>query len=259
MKQRLLLLYLFTISVNLYACEYGDDIRLQQDPVALIQAIRTGQETDSIKITLETYLGMGVKTRKLLGNNILITSLDCKLINVFDGEIIGKISLPFEEFYRAMAHAIRHNQPEMAKKLMVHGQAAPMPVEQYIDLFAQLPVAKTGGLKIRAQMQQIFPAIKQMPPQKSWLRNKLEQGRMKDYTMARLFSLFGGQLLLDKGCGPYQLSKKLYTIIELKSLFGKPYQRYVTRQDPVHFLLQIMHTNAVFNDNIHYTIKGCTP
>jgi len=256
---RLLLLCLLCIPLLSQACEYGDDPRLEKDPAALVQAIRSGQETGQIRMTLATYLGMGANTRKIFGDQVLITSMDCKPVGVFEGEVVGIATMPFEAFYRAMARAIRKNQPSVAKKLMVHGRAAAMPVAQYVDLFGKLPFPRTGGIKVRNQMLQVLPAAGRLPPQAAWLADPAKQGRMDDYTMARLFHLFGGQVRMDQGCGPFAMSNKFYNIVQVQSMFGGVHDRYVTRPDPIRYMLMIMNSDAVFTDATHYNIKGCTP
>jgi len=257
--KKVLLLFLLFAPVFSWACEYGDDPRLENNPTALVKAIQSGQETGQIRMTLATYLGMGPKTRELFADQVLISSLDCKPVGVLEGEVVGIASMPFEEFYRAMARAVRKNRPAVAKQLMAHGRVASMPVEQYVDMFSQLPFERTGGMKVREQMKNIFPAVGRLPPQKAWLKDKSMQGRMDDYTMARLFNVFGGQLDMNSSCGPYAMSDKFYSVVQVKGLFGGVHDRYVTRQDPVRIMLMIMNSDAVFTDAIHYTLKGCTP
>jgi len=259
MMRYVLFFSMLTLPIFVQACEYGDDPRLEKDPAALVQAIRSGQDTGQIRMTLATYLGMGANTRKLFGDNVLISSLDCKPIGVLDGEIVGIALMPFESFYRAMARAIRKNKPGVAKTLMIHGRVAAMPVEQYVDMFAKLPFERTGGVKVRNQMMQIFPAASRLPPQPEWLKDKAKRGRMDDYTMARLFNIFGGQLEMNQNCTVYEMSKKFYTIVQVKGLFGKIHDRYVTRGYPVRIMLMIMNSDAVFKDTIYYKLKGCTP
>lgn len=257
--KKILLLILLLAPVLSWACDYGDDSRLESDPTALVKAIQSGQETGQVRMTLATYLGMGKNTRKLFGDRVLISSMDCKPIGVLEGEIVGIATMPFKEFYGAMARAVRKNRPTVAKQLMAHGRVAPMPVEQYVDMFTQLPFERTGGLKIREQIKKIFPAAGRLPPQAAWLKDKAIQGRMDDYTMARLFNTFGGQLEMNRGCGPYAMSNKFYSVMQVKGLFGGVRDRYVTRQDPVRIMLMIMNSDAVFTDATHYTLKGCTP
>jgi len=259
MKRLLLICMMLCLPAMAWACDYGDDPRLEKDPGALIKVIQSGQESGQIRMTLATYLGLGPNTRKLFGDNVLITSMDCKPTGVLDGEIVGTATMPFEDFYRAMARAIRKNRPVAAKQLMVHGRVAAMPVEQYVDLFARLPFERTGGLKVRNQMKKIFPALSRLPPRPEWLKDKAKQGRMDDYTMARLFNIFGGQLDMGRGCGPFAMSKKFYTVVQVQGLFGRVHDRYVTRPDPVRYMLMIMNSDAQFTDAIHYTIKGCSP
>ena len=256
---RIIALCLCCFPQFLWACDYGDDPRLEKDAAALIQAIRSGKETGQINMTLATYLGMGPKSRALFGEQIRISSKDCKPVGVLDGDIIGTASMPFEDFYGAMARAIRKDQPAVAKVLMAHGKVAPMPVEQYVNLFGQLPYERTGGLKVRETMYKIFPAAGRLPPKKSALKDKSQQGRIEDYSMARLFKIFGGQLNLNKGCGQYVLAENFYTVVQVKSLLGGMHDRYIFRKEPVHIMLNIMGLDIVFNNKINYKIKGCTP
>jgi len=258
---RCVVLSLLLLCVPMYswACEYGDDPRLESDAAALVQAIRSGEETSQIRMTLGTYLGMGKRTKALFGDQVLITSMDCKPIGVFEGDIMGIVMMPFEGFYKAMARAIRKDQPAVAKQLMAHARVAAMPVEQYVDLFGLLPFERTGGLLVREKMKRIFPAAGRYPPQKEWLKDPLQQGRMDDYTMARLFRLFGGQLEMDKNCGPYTLSQKFYSVEQVKTLFGGMQDRIFARQEPAALMLQVMGSAVQFTDATHYQIKGCTP
>jgi len=239
------------------ACEYGNDPRLEDDPIALIKAIRSGQEKGQIRMTLPTYLGMGRKSQKIFGEYAQITSLDCKPIGVLDGEVIGVASMEFEEFYRAMARAIRKNQPNVAKKLISHGKVSPISISQYLELFGRLPYKKTGGLNIRQKMEKIFPAVNRLPPQPSWLKDQAKQGRMADYAMARLWSVFGGQLKMDRQCGPYEIPEKFYTVVQVRGLLGGVHNRYVTRQDAVVIMLKIMGLEITFTDKINFTINSC--
>ena len=239
-----------------WGCKYDDDIRLENDPVQLVRTLIQGEDVGRITLTLGNYLKLKEKSRQLFEEHLRIISVDCSYISVYEGEIIGQVLIPFEEFYRTMAWAIQTDRPGVAKKLMAHAKAAPMSIEPYMELFGRLPYERTGGLEIRQRMKTIFPLHEVLPPGKSQLRDPVEQGRWEDYTMARFYKIFGGALLNGNDCKSYQLHSRFYKEQIVNGSLGK-HRIIIARPDPTRYMLAIMGYNITFTDKLTYSIKGC--
>lgn len=239
-----------------WGCNYGDDVRLENNPVQLVRTLIQGEDVGRITLTLGSYLKLKENSRQLLEEHLRIISVDCSYSSVYGGEIIGQVEIPFEEFYRTMAWAIQTDKPGAARKLMAHAEAAPMSIETYIELFGKLPFERTGGLKTRQRMKTIFPLHKELPPGKNELKDPVKQGRWDDYTMARFYNIFGGNLLLDNDCGPYRMQRRFYQEKTVNTPLGQS-NIIIARHDPVRYMLAIMGYSITFTDKLTYYIKGC--
>jgi len=264
MKRMILLVMCSFLTPSLsWACEYGDDPRIESDVLGLIKSIKLGKERAPIRMTLGTYLGMSPKTRLAFGENITISSKACNPVSVFEGEVTGKVSIPFEEYYRTVARSIIKNRQGMFLALKKHGQVAPMPVESFVDLFGKMPFSQTGGIKVRNRMKQLFPEAGSLNPKQEWLKDPAMYGRMEDYTMARLFKVWGGELILNKGCGPYTLTQQFYASKDYKDRFtGKKRTRTTAWQYKPRLMMRVMGPYLDFysrSEVTRYKIKGCTP
>ncbi|MDQ7003711.1 MAG: hypothetical protein Q9N67_01770 [Ghiorsea sp.] len=263
MKKLLFVLLLCTFPVLSWAgCVYGDDPRMESDVRGLIKSIQSGQETSPIRMTLGTYLGMSPKTRAAFGELITITSKACNPVSVFDGEVIGRVTIPFEEYYRTLSRAIRKDRRDIFVGLKKNARVAPMSVEAYVDLFGKLPFLRTGGLKVRNRMKQLFPDAGKLKPEEDWLEDPTIHGRMEDYTMARLYYIWGGSIVLNKGCGPYELPKQFVSKVSQKDMFGTLRVRVVVQKYKPSMMMRVMGSDIDFysrSEVAKFKIKGCTP
>jgi len=257
MKSICLLLYILCFPIWGVACEYGNDPRIENDLPALLKDIQNGKQTSPIRMTIGTYLGMSKQTRKAFGELITISSLACNPVSVFEGDVIGTVTIPFEEYYRTVARAIRKNRPESFHALVKHAQVENMDVETYVDLFGELPFPKSGGLKVRNRMKQLFPEAGHYDPKKESLKDPTIYGRMEDYTMARLFKAWGGQLILNKGCGPYALSPKFYTDQHYTDFSRHDRVRRISSKNQPLIMIRVQDMSAKFIDVSHYNIENC--
>ena len=239
-----------------WSCKYGDDVRLENNPAHLVRALIEGKEVERITLTLGSYLKLKEKSRQLFEEHLGIISADCTYASVFEGDVIGQVEIPFEDFYRTMAWAIQTDNPGAARKLMAHARAASINIDVYIELFGKLPYERTGGLKIRQRMKTIFPLYEELPPRKSQLKDPVEQGRWDDYTMARFYKIFGGDLLIGNNCGPHKLLPRFYQENTVNSPLGQ-HNIITARHDPTRYMLAIMGYNITFVDKLTYSIKGC--
>lgn len=205
-----LITLLWPISLLAANCSYEDDARLSNQMEELLQAIDSGQQVEPVRMRVGTYLLLGDKSRQLLEPHLTMHGVDCKPIGAMDGELMGRATIPFEEYYRTMAQAIHENRPQVAKQLFSRVRAAAMTVEQIQELFGMMPYPGSHGVEVRDRMQKIFPQYSRTLPPDRVLKDPFAEGRPQDYVMFRLFQLFGGTLALEHDCGPYILNEKFY-------------------------------------------------
>lgn len=239
------------------ACEYADDPRLSHEHLPeLIEALVAGQPVPPVRVRVGTYLQMGEKSRKLLEPHLAIFDANCAPVAFFEGELLGRAVIPFEEFYRVMAQAIHTDRPDVAKQLFTNARAAPITVTEMQKLFSMLPYSGSHGLQVRQRMQEVFPQFSRKLPLDKELADPLKDGRPQDYAMFKLFQVFGGKLILDQQCGPYTLDESFYRTERVKSLFGEHDVQTVRREPFLHMMRAMGHSVSKV-DAISYRIVNC--
>lgn len=252
-----LCLALFFLPVLAVGCEYRDDLRLSDEKIAeLVSSIANGDSVPPVSMRVGTYLKMGPRSRTLLEPHLQIVDVTCSPVVFFDGELLSQAVIPFEEFYRVMAYAIHEDRPDLAKRLFSKARVAPKTVSEIQALFAKLPYKGTFGVRTRDKMTLIFPMYQEFPPKAADLKDPLKDGRPSDYTMIKLFRVYGGELLLDRGCGPYELDPHFYKSKRVKTLFGEK-DVVVARREPFVHLMKTMGQQVTREDRTTFRIKNC--
>lgn len=251
-------LALICVPMLAFGCEYADDPRLNNEQLpALVTSIASGNPVAPIRVRVSTYLRMGERSQSLLEPHLQIFDVNCSPVAFFEGELLSRAVIPFEEFYRVMAYAIKHDQPDLAKSLFSKVRVAPMEVEEVQTLFGKLPYEGAFGVSVRKQMTAIFPMYDELYPAESDLRDPLKDGRLKDYAMIKLFRVFGGELTLNNGCGPYELHERFYKTERVQGFFGER-DVVVVRREPTAHLMQTLGYSVVRADRITFRIKNCS-
>ncbi|WP_417522247.1 hypothetical protein [Marinobacter sp.] len=224
---------------------------------ALVSSLANGDSVPPVSVRVGTYLKMGPRSRTLLEPHLQILDVTCSPVVFFDGELLSQAVIPFEEYYRVMAYAIHEDQPGIAKRLFSKARAAPKTVSEIQTLFAKLPYKGAFGVTTRDQMISIFPMYQEFPPKDADLKDPLKDGRLKDYAMIKLFRVYGGELLLDRGCGPYELNPRFYKSKRVNTLFGEK-DMVVVRREPFVHLMKTMGQQVTREDRTTFRIKNCT-
>lgn len=245
------------VSFTAVACEYADDPRLSKEQLPeLVQALVAGQPVPPVRIRVGTYLQMGEKSRHLLEPHLAMFDANCAPVGFFEGELLGRAVIPFEEIYRVMAQAIHDDRPNVAKQLFANARAAPISVAQMQKLFSLLPYSGSHGLQVRERMQEVFPQFTRQLPLDKELADPLKDGRPQDYAMFKLFQIFGGRLLLDQQCGPYRLDESFYSTERVKGLLGE-HDVQIVRREPFLHMMRAMGHSVSKVDAISYRIINC--
>ncbi len=247
------LLWLAAPAASASTCDYADDVRLSAEQApALIQELIAGRPVPPVKIRVGSYLLLGEQTRELLEPHLSMHDANCAPVGFLGGELLGRPVIPFEEYYRVMAQAIHDNRPDIAKRLFSSARAAPMTVQQIQELFGMLPYPGTYGIETRDRMQAIFPQFARTQPADRALADPLKDGRPQDYAMFKLFQVFGGTLVLDQGCGPYELDP---SFVRTEKVFGR--DRQIARSEPFRHLMRALGFGISREATTRYRVGSC--
>lgn len=238
-------------------CDYIDDPRLSNENMpSLIESIKEGESVPPVLVRVSTYLQMGERSLKLLEPHIQMHDINCSPIAFYEGELLSQAVIPFEEYYRLMAKAVHQDRPGLAKKLYSKASAAPKTVREIQELFSMLPYEGAYGVSTRERMSSVFPFYSELPPKAEDLSDPLEGGREKDYAMIKLFKVFGGDIHLDKGCGPYELIEEFYREEIVDSILGKR-KVSVVRHKPFVNMMKTMGFDVSREGSITFFVGSC--
>lgn len=242
-----------------HACDYSDDTRLSGDQwPALLEMLSKGHSVPPVRIRVGTYLKLGETSRKLLEPHLSMFDVNCNPVSFKDGELLSRPVIPFEEFYQVMAQAIQDDRPQVAQELFKNARVAPMNVKEVQKLFGMLPYPGTGGLAVREKMQYVFKRnLSTARPLDKELHDPLRDGRPVDYTMFKLFMVFGGTLRLDKGCGPYSLDERFYRRERIAGLLGNERDVLVANPKPFLHIMRALGQDVTRVDDLNYRMTQC--
>jgi len=160
------------------------DICEQNDPrmenlVAVLKDIKAGKKVEPLKMSFGTYMGMSDKIQKLLGDNIVIVTTNCKKQFIIDGELTGKVEMPFHEAMYYINDALRARDAAMLKFLFRNVKAAPDTLHNIMSYSVARIFPLEKG-KMLAKIANIVPVR----------RNKESMGIM----LLNLYQAMGGRL-----------------------------------------------------------------
>lgn len=123
---------------NSLAC--GEDDSRYSQLMTVLRTVKEGGNVDPLQTSFSTYAGMNKKVRDMLGSNIFISSPDCSKQFVFDGELTGKVTLPFPELWSLIASALRVGDKEKIDFILASTTAAPEPASNLISMVQYAPL-----------------------------------------------------------------------------------------------------------------------
>jgi len=103
----------------------GQDDPRMQNLIAVLKDVRAGNKVEPLKMRFGTYMGMSNKIRKMLGDNIIITTANCKQQFIFGGELTGKVEMPFPEAMTYINDALRARDAATLNFIFTNVKAAP--------------------------------------------------------------------------------------------------------------------------------------
>jgi len=103
----------------------GQDDPRMQNLMAVLKDVKAGNKVEPLQMSFGTYMGLSDKIRKLLGDNIVISTANCKKQFIFDGELAGKVEMPFPEAMTYINDALRARDVAKLKAVFANVKAAP--------------------------------------------------------------------------------------------------------------------------------------
>ncbi|MDQ6962821.1 MAG: hypothetical protein Q9M28_09920 [Mariprofundaceae bacterium] len=103
----------------------GQDDPRMQNLIAVLKDVKAGSKVKPLQMSFGTYMGLSDKVRKMLGDNIIISTADCKKQFIFEGALTGKVEMPFPEAMTYINNALRARDTAKLKFVFTNMKAAP--------------------------------------------------------------------------------------------------------------------------------------
>jgi len=118
----------------------GEDDPRYSQLMTVLRTVKEGGNVNPLQTSFSTYTEMNKKVRDMLGSNIFISSPDCSKQFVFDGELMGKVTLPFPELWRLITNALRVGNKEQVDFILASTAAAPETAGNLISMVQYAPL-----------------------------------------------------------------------------------------------------------------------
>ncbi len=118
----------------------GEDDPRYSQLMTVLRTVKEGGNVNPLQTSFSTYAEMNKKVRDMLGSNIFISSPDCSKQFVFDGELTGKVTLPFPELWSLIASVLRVGDKEKMDFILASTTAAPEPASNLISMVQYAPL-----------------------------------------------------------------------------------------------------------------------
>jgi len=129
----------------------GQDDPRMQNLIAVLKDVKAGNKVEPLQMSFGTYMGLSDKIRKMLGDNIVISTASCKKQFVFDGELTGKVEMPFPEAMTYINDALRARDATKLKSVFANVKAAPDTLHNILSYsVAKSYPLETGKVLIQA-------------------------------------------------------------------------------------------------------------
>lgn len=164
------------------ACGQDDPRYARIAPV--LNELKAGQSIEPLQTSFSTYMTLNSKVRTMLGDNIYISSTDCSEQHLFDGDLMGKIVVPFTDLWQVINDSLRTDDQAMLRFIVNNTRAAPESALSVISM-VQFVHLDTD------QQRKLFAVI---------APNKAESKTPEQALMLELFLAFSGTISeADKG------------------------------------------------------------
>jgi len=103
----------------------GQDDARMSNLIAVLKDVKAGKKVDPLQLSFGTYMDLSDKVRGILGDNIIIVTATCKNQFIMDGELTGKVEMPFPEVMTYINDALRARDANKLKFIFANVKVAP--------------------------------------------------------------------------------------------------------------------------------------
>lgn len=176
-----------------------DDPRYTKLPIEL-KKLQNGEKIEPIQLSFATYIGMAPNIRKLMGDNLYISSPDCSEQHLFGGELTGKVMLKFNELWQVINNAIRTDDLGLLNFVSKNTRVEP---ESALNIMSMVQFVSLDDNQLRKLYTVIAP-------------DRATAKELKKPLMLEIYLAFGGTVIkAERSKTIYAYSSRSYHLADL--------------------------------------------
>lgn len=178
--------------------------------VPVLRELQAGETIEPMQTSFGTYVTLNSNVRKILGDNLYISSPDCSEQHLFDGALTGKINVPFTDLWQVINDTLRTNDQALMNFVANNTRATP---ESALSVISMVQYVHLDDNQTRKLYSAIAP-------------EKAKPTEIQKPLMLEVYLAFGGTVNeSDRGKTVFvdNFSSRLHGLyIERKGGFAKP-------------------------------------
>ncbi len=122
--------------------------------VPVLKSLQAGEKIEPMQTSFPTYVTLSQNVRGILGDNIFISSPDCTEQYLFNGELTGKINVPFTDLWQVINDAMRTDDLPLMQFVAKNTRAAP---ESALSVISMVQFVHLDDAQVRKLYSVIAP------------------------------------------------------------------------------------------------------
>lgn len=122
--------------------------------VPVLKSLQAGEKIEPMQTSFPTYVTLSQNVRGILGDNIFISSPDCTEQYLFNGELTGKINVPFTDLWQVINDAMRTDDLPLMQFVAKNTRAAP---ESALGVISMVQFVHLDDAQVRKLYSVIAP------------------------------------------------------------------------------------------------------
>jgi len=147
--------------------------------VPVLKSLQAGETIEPMQTSFSTYVTLNGNVRNILADNIYISSPDCSEQHLFNGELTGKINVPFADLWQVMNEAMRTDDLALMKFVAKNTRAVP---ESALSIISMVQFVHLDDNQVRKLYSVITP-------------EKAKRTEVQKPFMLEVFLAYGGTVI----------------------------------------------------------------
>jgi hypothetical protein len=147
--------------------------------VPVLKSLQAGETIEPMQTSFSTYVNLNGNVRSILADNIYISSPDCSEQHLFNGELTGKVNVPFAGLWQVINDAMRTDDLALMQFVAKNTRAAP---ESAQGIISMVQYVHLNDNEVRKLYSAIAP-------------DKAKQTDIQKPLMLEIFLTFGGTVI----------------------------------------------------------------